>query len=323
MDYTFENCRSLISLDLSDFDTSMVETMIGTFSECINLISLNISNFNTSLVFSMDKMFYKCISLISIDLSGFNTSLVILMNNMFYECSNLSILNLSNFNFNSALYLNDMFVDCSSLEYINIYNFDISKLSQFPNKFKGIMDNIVFCIYSNDDYNTENILLEKNLKKCPIKDCSMNWKKNKKRFIENKEICIDNCYNDDTYKYEFKFKCYDKCPKGTHSIKDNIFFCEKNLNECLAKYPFISLLDNSCLEECNSKEFFNNICTINNIKNYTIIQSTLISTIRKEIKNGTLDKLLRDVLNKKKDIIKKDKDILYQITSSFNQNNNE
>ena len=147
----------------------------------------------------------------------------------------------------------------------------------------------------------------------------------KKKIIENnnKIICIDNCYDDDSYKYEFKYHCYDKCPKGTHNIKDNVLFCEKNSNGCVAKYPFIKVKENSCLEECDSKDFFNNICTINNLKNYTIIQSTVIANIKKDMENGTLDIFLRDVLYKQKDIIKIDKDLLYQITTAFNQNNKE
>ena len=321
--YMFYNCKSLISLDLNFFDTSMVKNMNSLFSLCMNLISLNLSNFDTSLVTDMGNMFNGCKSLKSLDLSSFNTSLVIRMNNMFEDCSNLTLLNLSNFIFDNVEEINNMFTNCINLEYINIYNFLKSKIDNFQEIFNGILDNIVFCINFNNDYSMDKLLSVINLKKCPIIDCSNYWRENKKKIIEKKEICIDNCQNDETYKYDYKYYCYNKCPKGTHSIKDNIYHCEKNINECFANYPFISITDNSCLEECHSEDFFNNICTINDIINYRKSQLILIETIRREIQDGSLDILLEDVLNKQKDIIKIDNDTSYQITSSFNQNNLE
>ena len=43
----FENCLSLTTLDLSNFDTSNVTDMSYMFRGCTSLTSLNISNFNT------------------------------------------------------------------------------------------------------------------------------------------------------------------------------------------------------------------------------------------------------------------------------------
>ena len=51
---------SLISLDLSNFDTSQVINMNNMFTVCSSLISLNLSNFDTSKVTDMDYMFYFC-----------------------------------------------------------------------------------------------------------------------------------------------------------------------------------------------------------------------------------------------------------------------
>ena len=186
--------------------------------------------------------------------------------------------------------------------------------------FKEIKGNIILCLNSNEDSYFDNIISQLSSKKCPINDCSMNWKDKKRKIIEDKNICIDDCKNDDTYKYEYEYYCYDKCPKETHSLKNNIYFCEKNVNECVANYPFINVKDNSCLEECISEDFFNDICKINNIKSYKLIQSKIISSIIKDIQDGSLNKLLNE---RKKDIIKREKDILYQITSTFNQNNKE
>ena len=43
------------------------------FSNCFSLISLNLSNFNTYNVTNMSYMFYNCNSLTSLNLSNFNT----------------------------------------------------------------------------------------------------------------------------------------------------------------------------------------------------------------------------------------------------------
>ena len=240
---------------------------------------------------------------------------------MFDRCSKLTILDLSNFSINKVALIYGMFMYCSNMEYINLYNFH-KKKNFVSNMFYNTMDNLAVCINRNNS-NEITPEIELNSKKCSIIDCSENWRDNKKRLIKTKNICIDRCYNDDTYKYEYNFLCYEKCPKDTHNLKDNLYYCVSKVNECFSSYPFISLRDNACLEECNSEDFFNNICTINNFSTYQISQTILINTIIYEIKNGSLNKLLKEVFKKQKDIIKIEKDTLYQITSSFNQINVE
>ena len=88
----FYYCSSLISLDLSNFDTSNATDMNGMFYVCRSLISLDLSNFDTSNVTDMGNMFSVCNSLISLDLSNFDTSNVTNMSAMFYNCSLLEYL---------------------------------------------------------------------------------------------------------------------------------------------------------------------------------------------------------------------------------------
>ena len=54
----FSNCSSLISLDLSNFNTINVTNMYSMISQCFSLISLNLSNFDTNNVIDMKEMFY-------------------------------------------------------------------------------------------------------------------------------------------------------------------------------------------------------------------------------------------------------------------------
>ena len=111
----FENCLSLTTLDLSNFDTSNVTDMSYMFRGCTSLTSLNISNFNTSRVTDMCAIFSDCSSLTSLDLSNFDTSNVINMSWMFESCLKLTALDLSNFNTSKVTDISYMFLDCKSL----------------------------------------------------------------------------------------------------------------------------------------------------------------------------------------------------------------
>ncbi len=86
---------------------------------CSSLISVNLSNFNSNNVTNMSCMFYGCSSLTSLNLSNFNSNNVIYMNDMFNGCSSLTSVNLSNFNTNNVNNMNHMFYGCSSLTSLN------------------------------------------------------------------------------------------------------------------------------------------------------------------------------------------------------------
>ena len=85
--YMFSKCISLISLDLSNFNTQKVTNMKCIFCYCESLISLDLSNINTQNVTNMGGMFSNCFSLISLDLSNFNSQNISYMGHMFRECN--------------------------------------------------------------------------------------------------------------------------------------------------------------------------------------------------------------------------------------------
>jgi len=122
--YMLYNCNSLISLDLSNFNTQNVINMKSMFCNCISLISLDLSNFNTQNVTDMCGMFFGCNSLISLNLSNFDTQNVTNMRNMFYGCYSLISLDLSNFNTQNVTNMNLMFYFCDSLKKENIITKD-------------------------------------------------------------------------------------------------------------------------------------------------------------------------------------------------------
>jgi hypothetical protein len=181
------------------------------------------------------------------------------------------------------------------------------------NIFLGIPDNVVICMKSNET----KINNEISRLKCPILTCSNNWKEFIKKIIYNSDNCTDDCRSEE--KFEYEYYCYDKCPIGTHSLSNNDYLCKKNVNKCLNKSPFILTEDDSCALECSSEDFFNNKCKLSNynIENKKFIINNIID----DIENGQMNGLISGYLTTKKDIIKKVNETIYQITSSWNQNN--
>ena len=120
----FQECKALISLDLSHFDTANVTNMNSMFYKCRALNSLDLSRFNTANVTDMSYMFRQCDALKSLDLSSFNTANVTDMNSMFYMCMALESLYLSNFNTANVTDMSFMFNQCVALEslYLSIFN---------------------------------------------------------------------------------------------------------------------------------------------------------------------------------------------------------
>ena len=90
MGWMFWNTK-YISLDLSNFDTSNVTSMMYMFASCKKLKEIKgINNFNTSNVINMGNMFYNCKSLEFLsDISKWNISNVKNMKYMFKNCDKL------------------------------------------------------------------------------------------------------------------------------------------------------------------------------------------------------------------------------------------
>ena len=295
MNYMFYNCRSLIYLDLNNLDTLKVKNMNSLFRDCISLISLNINNFNTTSVTEMNSMFSNCYSLKSLNLNNFDTSLVTNMENMFFNCFSLKSLDIKNFNTSSVNKMNGIFYNCSSLISLDLSNFDTSFITEINDMFFKISNFTKYCI---DEYKTPNIISQiKSLNKSYINNClDICFSKNKKLIIE-KNICVSNCINEDFYKYEYNDICYETCPDKTYLLKSN-YLCE----------------------QLNFEDLFNNKYVINNPS--VLIKDAIINNMREDIINGKIN-ISNIIKGEKKDLLLKNKDTIYQITSTDNQNNKE
>lgn len=69
----FYYCRNLVTLDLSNFDTSKINNMSSMFNVCNSLTSLDVSEFDTSNVTDMCYMFTECNELAELNIAKWDT----------------------------------------------------------------------------------------------------------------------------------------------------------------------------------------------------------------------------------------------------------
>ena len=113
MSYMFLNSQAK-ALDLSNFDTSKVNNMLGMFWSS-QATTLDISNFDTSKVTNMYNMFASS-KAVTLDLSSFDTSNVTNMGYMFNNANNLKTIYVSSkFNIDTVTSSTNMFYGCTSL----------------------------------------------------------------------------------------------------------------------------------------------------------------------------------------------------------------
>ena len=151
----FNGCSALTSLDLTNFNTANVEFMGNMFNGCSALTSLDLTNFNTAKVTNMSNMFKGCSALTSLDLTNFNTAKVTEMGNMFNGCSALTSLDLTNFNTANVKFMDYMFKGCSALTSLDLTNFNTAKVTYMNNMFEGC--SALTTIYASDKFDTDNV----------------------------------------------------------------------------------------------------------------------------------------------------------------------
>ena len=286
MSKMFYDCISLVSLNINNFNTLIVSDMSKMFYDCISLISLNINNFNTSSVSDMSKMFYLCISLKSLNINNFDTSSVTSMNSMFYGCSSLISLNINNFNTLSVTDISKMFYDCSSLKSLNINNFDTSSVTNMNSMFYGCSNNLAYCINETKASKITSLLLNF------TSNCSYIDNNNLKPTYNDSPSYINNSFNNENL----------------------------SKDENISNIPNINIKIDELFINCNLNELFNGECKINNIYD----KDDIINHIKDKIINDSTNSLMSNVIGgDKKDLIIKDNNTLYQITTSDNQNNNQ
>ena len=290
----FANCSSLSSLNISSFNIQAARELNSMFYGCRSLISLNLPTLTTTKVINFKYMFYNCYSLKTLDLSGWSISKIeiITFHYMFYNCSSLTSLNISNFDTSSVNMmgvLDFMFEGCKNLRYLNIFKLE-SMRSDFYYRdiFKNTPENMVICLSKKYEYKLKLIFSNKT---CGVITCDEDWEIKQKKINNETGECMNKC--EGNFRYEFNTQCYMKCPKGT------IFNETSNL-----------------CEKCNFKD-----CNINILTNEEIEE--FVEDIINKIKDGSLDTVLSSVVDSGENVVIKNEEETYAISTTESQNFNE
>ena len=131
----FANCKNIISIDLSFFDSSEITNTSHMFMNCINLEKIDFSSFDTKKVTDMNNMFYNCNNLENINLSFFNTKNVKNMSFMFSKCYNLKDLYLSSFDTQNVTDMSYLFSNCHCLLSLDLSSFDTQNVTNMNSMF--------------------------------------------------------------------------------------------------------------------------------------------------------------------------------------------
>ena len=152
--FMFADCKNIINLDLSSFNTQNVTNMHCMFFGCSDLENINLSGFNTQNVTNMMYMFGKCPKLKQVDLSSFNTQKVTNMYCMFDGCSSLTNLDLSSFNTQNVTNMLGTFSGCSNLNTLDLSFFNTKNVTNMMGMFGGCskLSNI-----NLSSFNTQNV----------------------------------------------------------------------------------------------------------------------------------------------------------------------
>ena len=138
MSAMFLNDSNLINITFGDsFNTSKVTDMSQMFHGCSLIVNLDFSNFDTSKCTSFASFLRGCVMLETADVSGFNTANVSDFYSMFRGCEKLSIINVSNFNTSKAISFQSMFKECKSVEILDVGVFDTSNIVNINGMFYG------------------------------------------------------------------------------------------------------------------------------------------------------------------------------------------
>ena len=265
IDNMFSGCTSLKTIKFGNFKTSNVNSMLNAFENCEQLETLDLSSFDTSKVYDIHYMFSGCKSLKYLDLSNFRTSTCNCMHHLFLNCHSLISLDLSYFTINAAT-STDMFIGCTNLEYVNLINANI--INQiYQDIITNSAANIIFCV--NESKKTLlNSLIGTNTQFSIISDCSTKCNKKKNlccyytckdcdSFGNNKYHYCNQCKAE--YNLEIEFNglknCYTKCTNLFY-LDDNNFLTCVECSSCPNEYSKLILEKKQCIQNCGlDKEY--------------------------------------------------------------------
>ena len=130
MSFLFNKCYSLKKIQFFNFTTIHATKMIATFQECKEVEYIYLSNLDISNVTNICNLFNGCQNLKEIKgINNFNTININTMYGMFGNCKLLEYLDLGNFNTSNVTDMSFMFEGCNRLKEIKgINKFNTNKV---------------------------------------------------------------------------------------------------------------------------------------------------------------------------------------------------
>jgi len=155
------------------------------------------------------------------------------------------------------------------------------------------------------------------------------------KLISEKNECVNKCEEDKIYKYEFRKRCYDKCPEGStgNNTIINEYFCKPI---CTEENPFEFVFTQECVKNCPLKDIKENTCIQNFMnKKDDNVDETDNNKENKEEDTKAQDIMLENIetgftsqdyntsnLEKGEDDVYKDEKMTVTLTTTQNQKNN-
>ena len=131
MNYMFNACKGLTTLDVSNIDTSETKELMGVFTECTNLTEINgLENWDTSNVESLSALFsYTNLTEIN-GLENWDTSNVESLGSLCKYCNNLKNVNfIKNWDLSKVTSMSGTFSGCKSLTELDLRGMNTESLT--------------------------------------------------------------------------------------------------------------------------------------------------------------------------------------------------
>ena len=145
MDNMFDGCKTLQTIDVSNFDVSNTNTLSNMFANCLMLKEVTgLGNWETNQITDMTSMFFKCRELTTLDISNWDTSNVSSFKTMFSDdgagLMKLTQLDLNSWNTGSVTNMMGMFEGCGKLASLDLSNWNVSNVTDMSYMFADCED---------------------------------------------------------------------------------------------------------------------------------------------------------------------------------------
>ena len=138
-----------------------------------------------------------------------------------------------------------------------------------------------------------------------------------------KNKCIDYCFNDEEYKYDFRKECCKECPENTKNNEINNYHCDLICNK---QKPYELIDIQECVSNCTIYQLNKKLCIVNYVNNVinetveeanTEIQSDIVNNIQQELTT----EFNISCIEKDNDFVIEEKGFIYTITTTENKKN--